>query len=303
MTIVAGFCAADGLVLAGDTMYSGGAKIHQPKVFGYSVTLGENPCSLAFALAGHEDYGKMAIEDCVDEVRAGIAEERTIKSVKLALRTAIKQVNEEYVDRRPEAERESAKFELIIGVSVPPNGLRLFKTRGPTVVAAGDYHCAGSGWYLGDYLMRNTLIRSMSTREVILLAVQAFGAVKSYDANCGGETQFLMMLPSGEVTLPIAYDITRLEGHMAEFETLSRRLLLRLGDTTTTSLAAAVDPHDAGFEDELRDFIEQVRRIRLAWRQGEREYTRDFFRRLTAAIRGDPGPTTHDVLFPRPLQE
>ena len=89
MTIVAGFCAADGIVLAGDTMYSGGAKIHQPKLFSYSVALGENPCSLAFALTGNEAYGKMAIEDCVDEdlvVQQGPLEQADIWQVGELLR-------------------------------------------------------------------------------------------------------------------------------------------------------------------------------------------------------------------------
>jgi 20S proteasome alpha/beta subunit len=229
MTIVAGFCAADGIVLAGDTMYSGGAKIHQPKLFSYSVALGENPCSLAFALTGNEAYGKMAIEDCVDEVRSAVSEERTIKSVKRALRKTIKRINEEYVDRRPEGERESVRLDLIIAASVPPDGLSLFKTHGAAVVAVRDYHCAGNGWYLGDYFMRNVFVRSMSMPEVVLLAVQAFWAVKSYDGTCGGDTQFLMMLPGGEVTVPVPYDITRLEGHMAEFEKTQPWVALKTG--------------------------------------------------------------------------
>jgi hypothetical protein len=69
MTIAAGFCVKDGILLCADSMYTGGSKVHQPKLFGYRLNSGTpEACSLAFALAGHENYGKMAIDDCVDEL-------------------------------------------------------------------------------------------------------------------------------------------------------------------------------------------------------------------------------------------
>jgi len=72
MTIVAGFCVRDGIVLCGDTMYRGAMKLHQSKLFG--STISDSPhaaehLSMVFAAAGHEANANMAIEDCIGGVR------------------------------------------------------------------------------------------------------------------------------------------------------------------------------------------------------------------------------------------
>jgi hypothetical protein len=173
-------------------------------------------CSLGFALAGHEDFGKMAIDDCVEKVLACPAGERTMRNVGIALRAAIKAINDDYVDKKPTSERELAKFELIIGAWLPlAGGLNLFRTRGSAVNSAGSYHCTGVGAYLGDYLMRNVFDpRSMNIRDAVVLAIQALGAAKSYDANCGGDTQFLTIAPDGRISPTVPYDIHTSESYI-----------------------------------------------------------------------------------------
>jgi 20S proteasome alpha/beta subunit len=151
----------------------------------------------------------------------------------VALRKAIKTINDTYIDTRPDAEKEAAKFELIIGVwtQLPnPGELQLLKSSGPALLSAGDYHCTGIGAYLGDYLMRNIFSPAMRIKDTALLAIQALAAAKAYDANCGGDTQFMTISVTGAVSRVIPYDIYSSEKYIADFEQMSRHRLFDIGN-------------------------------------------------------------------------
>lgn len=284
MTIVAGFKVQNGILLAADTMYTGGAKVHQPKLFGYTP----NPdtaesITLAFALAGHEDFGKMAVEDCVEAI-ASRPPDRSIDTVRKLLRRAVKAINDEYVDKKPASEREAAKFELLIAAWLPgAGGLKMFRTRGSAVNDAGNYHCAGYGSYLGDYLMRNIFTPTMRLRDVVLLSIQALGAAKSYDASYGGDTQFMTIYDGGKISGLIPYDVHESESYISQFESLSRKLLFNVGDAEMS---------DADFEEWFTGFADQVRTIRAFWKGEALEHLNRQLAKIMARVPPSPQPPT-----------
>lgn len=297
MTIVAGFLVQDGLLLGADTMYTGGAKIHQPKLFGYMFHP-DTPqsASIAFALAGHEDFGKMAIDDCVEAIEAYPLAELSIKNVRGLLRNAVKTINDEYVGKKPSAERESARFELIIGMWLPlAGGLRLFRTNGSAVNDAGNYHCTGFGAYLGDYLMRNIFSPTiMRIKDAALLAIQALSAAKAYDASCGGDTQFMTIFPGGKISAVVPYDVRTSEYYISEFEKLSRSLLFNIGNAAMA---------DKDFETWLSSFADEVRRIRSFWKGEGFGYLAKQFAKFTPTEQPNPQSPTADPSRPPPSPE
>ena len=276
MTIAAGFRVQDGILLCSDSLYTGGTRAYQQKLFGYLLN-GNTPdmCTLAFALAGHENNGKMAIEECVDEVLDCPPEVRSLKKVKRALRKAVKSIYGEYVDCRPEAEKEASRFELIIGAWLPRGGgLKLFKSSGPAVLGADNYHCTGVGAYLGDYLMRDMAARnvpSMRMEDAALLSIRALTATKRYDAYCGGPTQFLRISNEGQLSNAVPYNIQDSETYVTEFEDAARRLLFKIG---------GIDDTDVGFDWQLESFVEEIKRIRKNWKSGNAPEFQRFMDRL-----------------------
>jgi hypothetical protein len=134
----------------------------------------------------------------------------------------------------------------------------MFKTQGPSVLRVTDnYHCSGAGAYLGDYLMRRAFDRRMKIKGAVLLAIQGFSAVKQYDPNCGGDTQFMMIRSGGHASPMVPYQIPISENYIAEFEQLSSKLLFNIGDA---------DLSDEKFDTWLKSFDDEVRRIRSFWK-------------------------------------
>jgi hypothetical protein len=270
MTIAAGFfMQEDGLLLCADSQYTGGSKINQQKLFGYEFGEFGSPGRMAFtfALAGHEINGKTAIEECVYALSSYSAKKLTHMAAWRLLRAAIHSVHSTYVDSRSDpAEKENARFDLIIGCYLPhKRGLRLYKTSGPGVTFGDDYYCTGIGAYLGDYMMRTIFAREMSLRECVLLAIQAVAAVTSYDANCGGETQMRLLLPGGGIGDLVEYaDIPLVERYIAEFERSSRKLLFELANPTIQQQYTRAKP-DERFNKELDSFVADIKKMRLTW--------------------------------------
>jgi hypothetical protein len=277
MTIAAGFRVRDGIVLCSDSQYTGGSKVYQRKLFGYDLGSTEYPCALAFALAGHENYGLMAIEDCVEAIRSCPLAERSTARVKGLLRATIKQVHESYVDARPESERADSRFDLLIGASLPgAGGLSCFRSSGPAVLAVEGYHCSGMGAYLGDYLIRNTFYPRMQIKDVLLLATQTLAAVKSYDATCGGGSQFIVLPVEGGFT-PFNYDVRSAEEYIAAFQEQVRRLLFHFGD---------IDQTEEQFKGRLRDFEVVLHALREGWKSKAQEHSdlQDIYRRAHQSV-------------------
>jgi hypothetical protein len=104
--------------------------------------------------------------------------------------------------------------------------------------------------------MRNVFSAAMSAKDATLLAIQALAAAKAYDANCGGDTQFMMMKYGGAISRVVPYDIHSSERFIADYEQTSRQLLFDIGSD---------DLPDAEFESRLAHFIDSSRYLRQSF--------------------------------------
>jgi hypothetical protein len=230
-------------------------RIYGQKIFPVTIT-GE---PYAFALAGNEAFGAMAIQECQDAITDITPGNRSLRAVRGALKKVVKSINEDYIDRRPDIERESARVDLLIGAWIPRSGgAHLFSSSGPALRSQFEYECLGTGSYLGRYLLRDGFHRNMSTDEVVLLATQMLLAVKTFDSSCGGMSQFLLIDKNG-ISTPTAQNISGIAEHfIAEYQALSSRLLLHMGN---------LDMDDSHFALNLDVFSQSVKDLRSAWKK------------------------------------
>jgi hypothetical protein len=271
MTIAAGFRVKDGILVCADTQYTGGVKVHQAKVFRYEIGTGQDSCALAFALAGHEVYGKMAIEDCAEEIEKCLGV-RSLRAVKGLLRKAVKKIALEYVDSRPDlSDRDASRFELVIAAWLPHcGGLNLFRASGPGLILVDNYYCAGSGAYIADYFVRLAFNRHMSLENAVLMATQALSAAKSYDASCGGDSEFILLSSEGKLSKVATYNARNSESFINAYDSMARDFLFRVG---------AHQMPDQDFDLYVKAFAENAKIIRDSWRKSD-----EAFRELIAAL-------------------
>ena len=282
MTIAAGFKVQDGILLCADTQYTGAMKVQQQKIF--PITIAGEP--YAFAIAGNEVYGKMAIQECQEAIADLPVENRTERAVRRSLAHVVKTFNEEYIDTRPETEREGARFDLLVAAWVPRGGgLNLFSTKGVGLIHEPDYQCIGTGDYLAHYLIRPVFHRMMLIREVVLLAIQMLASCKTYDAYCGGFSQLIVLGVDGKLTPVEHFEVSQSEGRIENYDRETRQLLFSLSDP-------AMD--DSGFQGRLDRFIEQVQMLRASWRGKGFEYIIQKLSPSQAVDPESPQPPTHD---------
>lgn len=121
MTIIAGFKVQDGILLCSDTEWSGGAKAYREKIFTHNFRGGV----ISFAVSGHEANAKMVIQDCRDALHVQRETAYTAIELKDIIREAVHDIYVKYVDKIPKAEREIARFDLIIGLILESGHLEL----------------------------------------------------------------------------------------------------------------------------------------------------------------------------------
>ncbi|HXM44456.1 MAG TPA: hypothetical protein VN924_24675 [Bryobacteraceae bacterium] len=246
MTIVAGFHVNDGILICSDTQYTGAAKVYQQKVFPMTV----DGDTYVFGLAGHEPNGKMAIEDCQEAIQDLPAEQRSLKGIKRALRKAVKPICDEYVLSRPTGDQDGVAFEIMVGCWIARGGgHKLFSiSRNGAVNRLDGYGCIGVGSYLGDYFIRQIFRRQMTVDTVLLLAAQTLNAVKSYDQNCGGPSQLVIIDKNGHHAF-LAPESPWILYFLSTYDAIARQLMFAIADEGLSA---------PDFDMHLQQFIKQV---------------------------------------------
>lgn len=253
MTITAGFRVQDGILLCADTMYTGGMKSYQTKIFKT-----ESPgCKVAFALAGIEDYGLMAIQACQRVIMDYAPKQKSINEIQELIRSTLRRLYKEHTEIQPEDE-----VQLLIGAWTRSDGLRLLSTRKAAVVERPRYKCNGSGSYLAQYLAEAAYQPDMTLRHVILLATQLLAAVKSYDQYCGGQSEMIVLGANGVLSSITHEDIRDSEKHIIGYERYTRKLMFDFGNPQIT---------DEEFRKKVESFVETIMIGRESWAEARRE--------------------------------
>ena len=85
-------------------------------------------------MAGNEANARMVIQDCQYAIDPGRKRAYTPKELTAIVRAAVLAIQEKYVDKRPEAEKEVAWFELIIAFALKSGHRQLLASRAPSVL-------------------------------------------------------------------------------------------------------------------------------------------------------------------------
>ena len=253
VTITAGFRVDDGILLCADTMYTGGMKFYETKIFKTEIKGG----TVAFVLAGSQDYGLMAIQNCQKALLKSGPKLRSMDDIQDLISSTLMLLFKQHTEMQPEDQ-----VELIIGAWTKSDGLRLLSTRKAAVVARPQYECKGSGSYLARYLIDSAYQPAMTLQNVIILAMQVLTAVKSYDEYCGGASELIVLDASGSLS-PVAHDeISISEKYISAYEKYARRLMFDF---------ASPQMKDEDFLKRLDSFVETMKVGRDGWKEATRE--------------------------------
>lgn len=236
MTIAAGFVTRNGILICADTQYTGGAKIYKPKVQPFTLN---DETLLVFALAGHTDYGQMAIEECLESVNAIPQAQRSMTKVRKAMQSVLVDVNR-LIDACPEQDRDLFRFELLVGVYRNPYKPKLFVTRRTSIRTVETRECIGTGEYLAGYLLASHQ-RGASMKDTLLLATRMLYYLKQYDANCGGYSHFAIIGRNGFLQQQEWSTTEVVEKYIPRLEAWTSVLLNRLADPMVTEDEFAAD--------------------------------------------------------------
>ncbi len=258
MTIAAGFVARDGVLLCTDSLYSGGVNVYGRKIFTFKYDIGV----VSFALAGHEPFAKKAISDADEAIKDNPGYCRTAVDIRRLVEQSVKHAQEQYVDTRPDAEKEASRFQLLVAIATKADGALLFSSSGTVLTEVENYECFGSGAYVGHHIIQTAYRPRMKLEQVATIAIQAKAAAKRYVEGVGGPTQFECIRHSA-VTETLSrffpYDLASVaDSGITIYEEEAARLLLALSDSE-------IDDDD--FERRADAFMRSVREIRDEWKR------------------------------------
>jgi hypothetical protein len=207
MTIAAGFCCSDGVVLCADTQFTipGGSKYPESKL----RVLPDIKCLPYFAFCGDMDYQKQ----CITHFGAAIdGAERAGKTVLASLEVEALALHTTYYDvySEPDEKLNAAMF-----VSVLNAGKReLYKIWGPKVSKVDVMDAMGTGRDVARALADSYWVPNNTMYRTALAATFILTDVKKYVDGCGGDSQIACLGHDGSwkyfsqddfpKTLPIA---------------------------------------------------------------------------------------------------
>lgn len=241
MTIAAGFCYDNGILLCADSQYTGSAKINQTKIFPIEYEGGR----AVFALAGNEAYAKQAIQESEHAVRRKGRRWQNPSGVKKIIGDVVRSVYLDHIDLRPPSEQYDSQIFLLVAVWGSVEGLHLYATRKTAIFEVDGYDCIGIGDYLARFivgpvyeeagaskLMRGKSSLHISQRQAAVLALEAMAAIKRHDPNCGGASELVAISSDGSMS-PIGYyhlvrEIPLAEEILSAFRERYQKLLLQM---------------------------------------------------------------------------
>lgn len=275
MTIAAGFVLDDGILLCADTLYTDGyTKEYRDKIFPWAGKY----AAACFAMAGNSDIARMAVEDCRAALSAAKTDELSTTKILRLVRPILKRTYETYVDQRPHEDRESAHFELLIGLVTRTEEPALFVVR-PGFAPVDTFECIGGGRQLGRHIIEPSYDRHLTVNRAVVLAIQALAATKQRVNGVGGQSQFLV-LRDKVLSAVVPHDVNRSEPLVLEYFRRCSDLLVNLADQGLS---------DDEIRDRLDRFIWSARDTREQWLSHAapwRELMESLSRRATSSETG-----------------
>lgn len=228
MTIAAGFNFDSGVLLCADTKMTGPGTLFESKLFPKWYDSGARSI---FAISGNISFAKMAVRKCeraIDKMA-----NPSLNKMEDDIESTILRVHKQHVYPHPDRGilGIGPEFSLLIALWSPVDGLRTYFTNQSSIDTFDVYRCVGSGEYLGDYIIKPRY--EFSTHDIkraVSVACAALTAIKSYDPNCGGNSQFMSLSKAGQFTEMRSYDISHIEEFSESFYSDAEKLYSELAD-------------------------------------------------------------------------
>ncbi len=232
MTIAAGFRFDKGILLCADTQYSAAQKTHQTKIFPIEY----EGAKLIMALTGREAYARRAIELIEDGMHDIGKTELTKQNICNAIVEALRVMFENHVYPNPDWNGpNSPTFQFVAALYSPIDGTSLLKTEEAVVFTVTDKICAGSGAYLGDYLLGRFYRDGLqSLNDTVALATYVLHEAKAHDIHCGGASEFAILWDTGEVSPVQSGKIALNEDYAESFDEFSKKIFYDVADLERT---------------------------------------------------------------------
>jgi 20S proteasome alpha/beta subunit len=214
VTIAAGYRFDTGILLCADSQYTGAAKTNESKIF----PIQHHAATVVLVLTGRSTFGRRAFERIRDGILTIPEDQVTRGRMQDAIEAALRDVFNNHIYTHPDWGRSNApEVSFVIGLYSPIDGDFLFSTDETICAEMPDHVCLGSGSYLGDFLSRMYRGREQLFREVVDLAIYILQQTKSYDAYCGGNSEFIVLWDDGDISPIQNLDVTLGEAYSQAF--------------------------------------------------------------------------------------
>jgi hypothetical protein len=245
MTIAAGYLTREGALLFTDSQFSGWEKTNKEKIF---IQTFPGDLLVAFALAGHEDYGRTIVEDSFEAISDLTLKQRTISAARKAIRGVLKRLMKEFTEAGLDSQ---AKPQFIVALSsTATEGIKLFSTSETAMPPVSHWEFRGTGAYLASFIQK-TFGRDhvLSMRQTALVALHILATTKRHDAAVGGSGQFLAIRGVSAISTRGGPLVDLKEtAHIDQLEDMFSALLPVISDpgSTNESVEAALEEFSGG---------------------------------------------------------
>jgi 20S proteasome alpha/beta subunit len=240
MTIAAGFGFQGGVMICADRQFSGASvKLFQTKLSHLDYididSLDAPTLKSIFAMSGTDGYMQMAVERCEDAL-VKLASDSSANvdalSVRDALTDALVEVHNKHFFNHPRyGYTDGPSVSLVIGVRPTGEDALLYWTNETTINQVVGYKCVGSGAEIASYAMSPLYENSSITlKDLLLVATHGLRIAKQYDPYCGGESEFAILLDSGQKSAVEGFEISAAEAYSTTFQKIMRDLFFASAD-------------------------------------------------------------------------
>ena len=207
-------------------------KLSASKIFHETYSDGSKS---VIVIAGDVMYARMGMQAIESGIKAIPAAKRTTLGMAKIVRDTVRTLHHGYLFPHP----DKPEVQYLIGLWSPSGGLKLLTTQDTAVNELRGYDCVGAGAYLAHYLIRSLYQESdKDFDEVLTIAINALQRIKSYDDACGGDSEFVKLMATGEMSSVETYQITIAEQQSADIDEAVSDLLLAISRPSATSESA-----------------------------------------------------------------
>jgi len=196
VTIAAGFCVKDGILICADTEHgaAGVSIIHESKII---LTPDMKTGKAMFSYSGNTQLARAAIQNCIDRIY--YAKKQSIVSPAQMANVIGDCVNESYrthVSQAPDPSSDSV-YQLIFATWCPNCRPMLFTTWHGAKFHFDRYEFIGSGFHIGQFIVGPLFRNNMDVSDAHAIASYAVARAKQAAEGVGGLTNTSILRNDG----------------------------------------------------------------------------------------------------------